>query len=490
MPISVDKKQFEQISEINFTSKNEISAKLELSEEEVLSVIFENATACLEFEECSTGEVRYGGKAYFTVITSSGELKKIETGVEFMFKEEVKGALAGDGVCGYACVENVKTTLKNGIATVTGILIYKGAVQKKTECEYLCLTEGANAKRVEVTSLASPVRYSAEFKVEDEFDLPVAVTDVLWHGETVKINTVSAGIGAVNIEGEIEISMLIKTPDGGVEMQTKCLPMRFEGETVSVLPSSRPIICALVKGAKLSVTSYEQSSKSTVSAFVTLSFNGYVYETETHNLLVDAYSVSNELLLDKKDYKLTEIKGVVTENCKATQNGALKLSENARLICPLFVKIESVELNSLVNGVATVTVLVKEENSYKAIKTPVNYSLPITVKEDMRLYSVSANGLTANQNGKEVNVEFSLNLAFCLVDKKMVSAVCSVAEGEPRPVRDSAITVCVPESGDTLWDLVKTLGVSEEEVVKLNDNLEFPLTGEERIVIYREINKE
>jgi hypothetical protein len=47
--------------------------------------------------------------------------------------------------------------------------------------------------------------------------------------------------------------------------------------------------------------------------------------------------------------------------------------------------------------------------------------------------------------------------------------------------------VFIPTAGDLLWDVAKSLGVSEEEVLKTNPDLQFPLSGEERIVIYREI---
>ena len=40
-----------------------------------------------------------------------------------------------------------------------------------------------------------------------------------------------------------------------------------------------------------------------------------------------------------------------------------------------------------------------------------------------------------------------------------------------------------------MWDICKTLGVSEEDILKTNKDLQFPLTQGERIIIYREITK-
>ncbi|MBO6262987.1 MAG: hypothetical protein J6N93_01770, partial [Clostridia bacterium] len=58
-------------------------------------------------------------------------------------------------------------------------------------------------------------------------------------------------------------------------------------------------------------------------------------------------------------------------------------------------------------------------------------------------------------------------------------------EGEARPVNDSAISVYVPSVGDGLWEVSKNLGVDGDEIMKYNKDITFPLTGNERILIYR-----
>ena len=448
----------------------------------------------LEFEECSENEVRYGGKAYFTIVTDQGDTKKVETGVEFMYKEEVKGVTSGCSVIGTVTAENPKVIIKNGIVSVSALLIYKGKVITATEEEYVCDISGANVKESEIEYTCLPQKYKADFTVEDEFELPLAITDVLWHGEKVKISEVSAGIGGVNVSGEVEVSMLVKSSDGSVSMHTKCVELRFEGEASNVLPSSVAVVGAYVKGAKLSITAYEQSSKSAVSAYITLQFNGVIYEVESARLILDAYSTKKELVLDKKDYLITSIKGVKAYSTPCEIEGLCKIPENARLICPLFAKIESVEQVNYsggveLKGVITATLLVKEESALKTVKCPVNYSAKFQ-GANLSLYQLSTSGFNANDLNGEITFNLTLNATFVESEPILVKGLRAVEEGEDLPVQDSAITVCVPSPGDTLWELGKSLCVSEEEITKLNDGLNFPLTGEERVVIYREINKE
>ncbi len=51
----------------------------------------------------------------------------------------------------------------------------------------------------------------------------------------------------------------------------------------------------------------------------------------------------------------------------------------------------------------------------------------------------------------------------------------------------SAISVFIPMEGEDLWSLSKRLNVCPETLVLTNKDLQFPLTGKERIVVYRKL---
>ena len=57
--------------------------------------------------------------------------------------------------------------------------------------------------------------------------------------------------------------------------------------------------------------------------------------------------------------------------------------------------------------------------------------------------------------------------------------------GADIPENECAISVYIPESGDGLWEVSKKLKKPPEEVSRCNAELEYPLCGDERIVIYR-----
>ena len=55
-----------------------------------------------------------------------------------------------------------------------------------------------------------------------------------------------------------------------------------------------------------------------------------------------------------------------------------------------------------------------------------------------------------------------------------------------KKVNDSAVSVYIPLDGEGLFALAKRLNVCPETLVATNPDLQFPLTGKERIVIFRQ----
>ena len=58
-------------------------------------------------------------------------------------------------------------------------------------------------------------------------------------------------------------------------------------------------------------------------------------------------------------------------------------------------------------------------------------------------------------------------------------------KAEKLKANDCAISVYVPAAGDDLWSTAKSLRQSPEEIKTTNPDLAFPLTGKERILVFR-----
>ncbi len=65
--------------------------------------------------------------------------------------------------------------------------------------------------------------------------------------------------------------------------------------------------------------------------------------------------------------------------------------------------------------------------------------------------------------------------------------ISAITEGQEKEQKNSAISVYISQGGEQLFSLAKSLNVCPEELARTNEDLNFPLDGNERIVIYRQM---
>ena len=94
--------------------------------------------------------------------------------------------------------------------------------------------------------------------------------------------------------------------------------------------------------------------------------------------------------------------------------------------------------------------------------------------------------VTARVRNGEIELETYLELSYCRYQTEKFSCVEDVVEMGQRNRVDCAISVFVASRGDEIWDVAKRLGSDEEEILKYNSDLSFPLDGDERIILYRQ----
>ena len=67
---------------------------------------------------------------------------------------------------------------------------------------------------------------------------------------------------------------------------------------------------------------------------------------------------------------------------------------------------------------------------------------------------------------------------------QVVKAIKGVGEKQ-KPTH--ALSVYIPCEGEELWSLAKRLNVHPEDLINANKELQFPLSGKERIVVFRQL---
>ncbi len=472
------------------SASNGIECKLPLSEEEFKEILSVDASASLISTECLNGEIKYNGRAIFTVVyKSENVIKKQEAGVEFSFKCGFDKCLEGMTSLSDIKCDNVKVNFVNGIAVASAVVIFNGEISKPIEIDYFLKSGQIMAKNQDLDYSLEVCRVKREFKLEDEFDIPVLVGDVLCHSEKAIVTACQSGIGVVIVDGEVELTSLIYPLDEGKEPITvvKKIPFRTEAECNDALPELLACAFASIKSANLKVYVDEAKELSTVSVEILLETNAKVYNYNSFSFCVDAYSPESEIKLTKEDKKIDKIIGFKCIEEKYNSEISFDVSKNSRLIGVISDKIEDVrytlqDSEILIEGILNVSALFIDE-TYFSKSSSVPFS--IKVRLDGNKFEFIKSEVVDLKISKN-HAEFIVKVSFLDLLECKFKAITEITEGQKKKVNDSAISVYIPNQGDELWDVAKELGVLEEDVLKINKDLEFPLTGNERIVVYRE----
>ena len=475
---------------------NGVECKLNLKEEEAKEVLSVEAVAYLSQAECLTREIKYSGKVIFTVIyKSEGAIKKCENAVEYSYRFACEQALGGMPVMGFVRAENAQINALNGIVTVSCVINFEGQLNKVYEEQYFSNDSSLFIKKKSVNSIKEICCVDKVFSIEDEFDFTTTVSEVLSHSEKAYLNSIKAGVGAVIADGEIEstIVALPLTEKEDFEVLTKKVPFRIECPCDDTLPEKDVLGFVNVVNSNLKVYVDEGKNKSTISIIVDVCLQARVLESVEHLTIEDAYSLKNHLVLEKSSQKTCNFLGFRCVEQSFKSEVLNKDDKNARLLCIFNDKIEQIDYslkNSLleVNGVLSVTVLTKEEEVIKSQKALVPFEFSTKIEGDkVELIKCTLCNFSY-KDGNPYVIEYTVKTSFGEFDECSSSVIVKVEEGALKKINNSAISVYIPSCGDSLWDVAKELGVDEQTILKTNENLQFPLCGDERIVIYRELN--
>ncbi len=477
-------------------SQNNIECKLPYIEDEqnVVNVIAKTyLIKCQSLEK----EIKYEGRAIFTVVYKTEEgLKSVETGVEYGFKVQDDRILQGQKITPSVNVKECKIKTSNGVIIVEGILTFICEVEKCSSVEFVANSDKYVYKNQDIEFTKSVMTITNDFKIEEEYELDYTIKNILCHNENVLINNIDTGISCVTVEGDVELNSVILTlNDENVKKECKTVPFRVEIEGKEILPSSISNVTVSVTETNYKVLVDENKNKSVVSVEIILKCVLDVFENNVVSFSSDMYSKETLLSLTKE--KVDAFKVLGQKDVKEKVNGEIpfEINQNDSIVCSLFENLLECDTQiekdkTIVNGIVESCLLIRGENGYE--KRQVNCPFSVELSYDFKygkLLDCKISQFEIKYNKNTLKYQFILQLSFKTIEKSTYYVIIKVDETSKRQQNDSAISVYIPKDGDTMWDICKTLGVTEDVILKTNKDLQFPLSQDERIIIYREITK-
>ncbi|MDE6558156.1 MAG: DUF3794 domain-containing protein [Clostridia bacterium] len=442
--------------------------------------------------EVSSGRVNYAGKLILSIVycDEEGKLCRMQKGAEFShFADDDSFAPAQSGVCKLVCD---KTTVKReGSSFVIAAIISADiGVYARVDRTYVNGAEGAFVK-TESVSFSSAVTFSGESEIEDDFDAD-SVVDVLIPCAKAVVLSAVCGTGEVQASGEIYLSLFAMRQQTPVCME-RIIPFKCTVPCDDATAGRRAAAHAEISDLNVTANVNEDKGRCEINFVCNLNLSGWFADEHTEEVAVDAFSDTNLLELTCAEESLprcVDVK-VYTERVSGLAATKSKLGYDCKFLAAALPHAECAfnEQTGCVEG-AVNTVLVYEQNGeIKSTDVNLPFSVALTgAREDGQSVcdDVAVCGVSVRLKAEgEAEAEATLKISATVCEEKQLKYLTKIEEGEAMEVNDCAVSVFLPAEGDGLWDIAKKLNKSPSEVSACNSDLKFPLTGKERIIVYR-----
>jgi len=485
-----------------FTDTAKIDCKTGVSTESVKKVLSVLASPTITDYSAVKDNLKYTAKVCFFVVYTDGDgvVRKTECANTVEGAIAINGLEEGEKIRLSSKVEKAQPDLNglnlnlNAVLSVTAVKRDKVVINTLTGGEglYYCEEE----RRVEKDF----GERDGEYRIEEEFEIDGEVQEVLSHGAKVAISATQCGVGSVIVDGQIFLTVIAlqKSQRCSIIKETRTLPFRMEIEHPDAMPTMSAFAFATERSVKTEVLVDQETGKSTVKASLSIGFTGCAYSTDTVSFATDAFSVEKHIALEKSvsEYYLRKEMRTVTEpqvlraSVENLPIGTTVLAVGAENL--EIIEVQANGCGATLTGEYSCTAYLSDAEGELIT---MRLSAPIEKKFEnlfadgdgvAECKAVVEKGVARIVSATEMEVETQIILTVYPEERAQASFVSDLSVTGDKESNPHAISVYIPEEGEELWSLAKRLNTCPQALVETNPELTFPLTGKERIVVYRQ----
>ena len=474
-----------------------VECKTDVPSNEIQRVLNDNVCVSVTLGDVVNGKAEFVGRSTFFIcyLTEDG-IKKCECGAEIKDSFVSDAISEGDTVRISWETDKLVTDLSGLKMTVSAYLTVKGEVYKKNEYSALTGGDGVYCDLAGVKTVRPCGTVFSVYQAEEEFDMDFAVKEVLSHKAEVCLTQVQCGVGTVIVDGEIYLTeiLLQSGEKKDIIRENRVIPFRAEAECEDAMPQTLSTCRAYVKSLKTDVSVDETKNLSTVTVLVTVELNGEAYALTEESFARDAFSTENELSLVRSGVSFSAIGAPISEFVKISGRANVEDVGASRVIAVVGEKAEVVSLSRSGNGLdaygtlsCNVWLLSEDEQVInRKTEIPFNIALADANSEECEVVVAVKSSTAKLITLTEIECEAEAVFTLYQTEKYSAEIISGLEAGEEKATPTAAISVYIPIAGEGLWELSKRLNVCPETLVANNSELQFPLTGKERIVVYRQ----
>lgn len=460
--------------------------EIKFTEQDMGEIVAVCPQVSLSSAEVSSGRINYGGRLICTVVYADGSnLCRVQKGAEFSHHlDNDKLAPAQNCDCSLSC-EHTRVKREGSFYIVSVVVGADISISDSAERSYIQSLDGAIVRREE-GKLFNAVAFLGESEIDDDFNL--VATDILVPSAQPLVLNCAARSGLIEVTGEIYLSLLAVREGSPVALD-RVIPFKTEISCERAIVPSPAGCRAEIKDMTVDCKVNEERGKCDVNFNATLAFTGTFYEEEEVSYIADAFSAENELKLnfsEEESNVCTDVK-VYSERVSGLCASKAKLDYTCAFLAAALPRADYARTQDGVEGSVNATLFFEQGGEVRSTEVNLPFSVRLTGLNDAHgAVSVAVLGMSLRQRAEgECEAEVILKIAVLDGQCHRVRYLAAAEEGEKKAVNDSAISVYIPTAGDGLWETAKKLGCSPESIQKANPELNYPLSGKERILIFR-----
>lgn len=483
------------------TDRIKAECRTDIPADGIKRIINISSFAAILHTEAAEGKIEYGGRIAFFISyeAAGGQIKKCECGAEFT------GAAASEAITpGCFSFASVKTEREE--ADLSGVKLTVSAAAEVTLELYECVKLPALTGGEELILKTEDLAYErgsglkeGGYIVEERFTAEIRVEEVLAQRAHAAVTSVQCGVGVIIAEGEVYFSaILLQSGDKkDIIRENRTIPFRAEIECEAAMPVFTAQARVSVKSLKTDIRVDEEKGISEVTAQAALVLLGEAFSEESAAVAADAFSTSENLNLVRESAVC--VKELPPLSSEVRVSGRAEIEEipvgaSLGAVCRENAELAEVTYRDgtfRASGAITFAMIFTDAEggvfSKKAeipFETEFSQNLPDGAEYEVCV--TAERGRAKLLSLTEAEAEFDLVFTVFPRVSREITVIKEISSEGEKPVSDYAISVYIPVKGEELWDTAKRLNVAPEKLAETNRDLIFPLSGEERIVVYRE----
>ena len=501
--------KFEKISTANRVklgvTQAVIECKLPANDEgEITKVLCANAKSYICNTEIAGKEVKFNGNVNFQVIyeNDAKEVNSLDYTADFkdkFFSDKISGSNIAIVTSG---VVDINTAISGRDVKVVAIVEICVEMIEHLELTALTTVEGAsvyyNTETVNVSTFAGVL--SDKFETNYDIEIKDNVSKVLEVSCSPYIENVTVFEKYVKVVGGANVDICYITNGEQQLLRTHQSKVDFAQEVAldNLMENSCVQSLLDVNNSQIKVTTNIDVDYAVVNLNLPFTYTGYAFNNNDVEIIDDVFSTTNYLKSKTESFDSLVCGGSLTLENKVTGNvesddvfmdEVLGTCCNAVTVATTYIQDESL----IVEGVASTTVMYLNKETNNTYSTMVE--MPFSISEKAKdvddgfvpVVNVSLGEVSAKvRRGKELDVSATLFVYADFYGSKCEAVISELEEVEEKPESNTVLTIYVVKPNETIWEISKRLNINPDNLLEQNANVELPLKGGEKLIVYKQ----